>query len=149
MADTPTICAANHYGKWLLCRVSKTLGKGPKTLGKSFAECCTWQRTHGRENVGKGNFAECISSGTRQSLCRAKSRTRQNLSAVTEQGHNGRFAECQVLDTRQRNNICRAPALRHSAKMVTLPSAKYLALGKEVVFAECQMPGARQILFLC
>jgi hypothetical protein len=49
----------------------KTLGKTQKTLGKDFAECCTQQRTHGREIVGKGYFAECISSG---------------ISAVTEQG---------------------------------------------------------------
>jgi hypothetical protein len=80
-------------------------------------------------------------------LLSAKSRTRQNLSAVTEQGHNGRFAECQVLGTRQRNNLCRAPALRHSAKIVTLPSAKGLALGKYYLFAECRGPDTRQRFF--
>jgi hypothetical protein len=62
----------------------------------------------------------------------AKSRTRQNLSAVTEQAPNGRFAECRVLDTRQRNHLCRAPSTSHSAKKLSLPSAKKLALGKEI-----------------
>jgi hypothetical protein len=84
-----------------------------------------------------------------KSLPSAKSRTQQNLSAVTEQRHNGRFAECQVHGTRQRNNLCRAPTLRHSAKIVTLPSAKYLTLGKEEIFAECHGPSTQQRLLLC
>jgi len=52
------------------CRVSKTFGKGPNTLGKAFAECGTRQRAHGKILVGKGVFAKCFLSGTRQRLCR-------------------------------------------------------------------------------
>jgi hypothetical protein len=39
------------------------------------------------------------------------------------------------------------PALRHSAKIVTLPSARCLALGKYYFFAECQGPDTRQRFF--
>ena len=50
--------------------MSKTLGKGPNTLGKAFAECHTRQRAHGKILAGKEVFAECFLSGTRQRLCR-------------------------------------------------------------------------------
>jgi hypothetical protein len=64
----------------------------------------------------------------------AKCRTRQNLSAVTEQARNGRFAECQGPRTRQIFLLCRVQTLgkdcsdfaecRHSAKILQiLPSA--------------------------
>jgi hypothetical protein len=43
----------HHYRNRVLCRVSKTLGKGYFTLGKAFAECNTRQRTLGKD------FAEC------------------------------------------------------------------------------------------
>jgi len=46
------------------------LGKAQFTLGKGFAECCTRQRALGKKRVGKDVFAECLLSGTRQSLCR-------------------------------------------------------------------------------
>jgi hypothetical protein len=44
----------NHYRIQGLCRVSRTLGKAPITLGKDFAECNTRQRV-----LGKDVFAEC------------------------------------------------------------------------------------------
>jgi len=50
--------------------VSLTLGKGQNTLGKAFAECHTRQRAHGKILIGKGVFAECFLSGTRQRLYR-------------------------------------------------------------------------------
>jgi hypothetical protein len=62
----------SHYRNRILCRVSKTLGKGYFTLGKGFAECNTRQRT-----LGKGFFAECFFSDTRQRLCRVSKSTRQ------------------------------------------------------------------------
>jgi len=50
--------------------VSKTLGKGPNTLGKAFAEYHTRQRAHVKILADKEVFAECFLSGTRQRLCR-------------------------------------------------------------------------------
>jgi len=49
--------------------VSLALGKGLNTLGQAFAECHTRQRAHDKNLVGKGVFAECFLSGTRQRLC--------------------------------------------------------------------------------
>jgi hypothetical protein len=66
-----------HYRNRVLCRVSKTLGKGYFTLGKGFAECNTRQRTLGKDFIGKGFFAECFFSDTRQRLCRVSKNTRQ------------------------------------------------------------------------
>jgi hypothetical protein len=66
-----------HYRNRVLCRVSKTLGKGYFTLGKGFAECNTRQRTLGKDFIGKGFFAECFFSDTRQRLCRVPKSTRQ------------------------------------------------------------------------
>ena len=68
-----------HYRTAILCRVSQALSKGLFALGKGFAECCTRQRTLGKEAIGKGLFAEFFSSGTRQRLCRV-SGTRQNVN---------------------------------------------------------------------
>ena len=42
------------------------LGKEGFALGKAFAECCTPQRAVGISPHGKGLFAECRMSGTRQ-----------------------------------------------------------------------------------
>ena len=59
----------------------ETLGKRHKTLGKWFAECNTWRTALAKNSDGKANFAECLLSGTRQSLCRAKlkpKKTRKN-----------------------------------------------------------------------
>jgi hypothetical protein len=49
-----------HYRNRVLCRVSKTLGKGYFPLGKGFAECNTRQRTLGKYFIGKRFFAECF-----------------------------------------------------------------------------------------
>jgi len=58
--------------------VSKTLGKGPNTLGKAFAQCHTRQRAHGKILAGKGSlpsvfyralgkgFAECRHSAEKK-----------------------------------------------------------------------------------
>jgi len=59
----------SHYWNRALCLVFKTLGKRQKTLGKPFAECHTRQSRDGKKNDGKASFAECLFSGTRQSLC--------------------------------------------------------------------------------
>jgi hypothetical protein len=71
------LAATKHYRNRVLCRVSKTLGKGYFTLGKAFAECNTRQRTLGKDFIGKGFFAECFFSDTRQRLCRVLKSTRQ------------------------------------------------------------------------
>jgi hypothetical protein len=52
-----------HYRNRAFCRVSGT-------LGKRFAECYTRQRGVGTVFVGEGLFAECLTLGTRQSICR-------------------------------------------------------------------------------
>jgi hypothetical protein len=54
-----------------------TLGKGYFILGKGFAEYNTRQRTLGKDFIGKGFFAECFFSDTRQKLCRVSKSTRQ------------------------------------------------------------------------
>jgi hypothetical protein len=59
----------NHYRTQDLCRVSTTLGKALKTLGKGFAGCNTRQSALGIDYSGKDVFAECLLSGTRQKLC--------------------------------------------------------------------------------
>jgi len=46
--------------------MSEALGKDQITLGKAFAECGIWQRTHGKKLIGKALFVECLLSGTRQ-----------------------------------------------------------------------------------
>ena len=68
---------AIHYRTGLVCRVSNTLGKCPFALGKGFAECGTRQTTLGKKSDGEGTFAECLFSGTRQSLCRVSKGSRQ------------------------------------------------------------------------
>ena len=60
-------------------RVSNTLGKGSFALGKGFAECGTRQTALGKKSDGEGTFAECLFSGTRQSLCRVSKSTRQTF----------------------------------------------------------------------
>jgi hypothetical protein len=47
-----------HYRNHVLCRVSKTLGKGYFTLDKAFVECNTRQRILGKYFIGKGFFVE-------------------------------------------------------------------------------------------
>ena len=72
-----TITPINHYRTPWVCRVPETLGKRQKTLGKWFAECNTWRTALAKNSDGKANFAECLLSGTRQSLCRVPD-TRQS-----------------------------------------------------------------------
>jgi len=43
--------------------VSKTLGKGPNTLGKAFAECHTRQRAHGKILASKEILHGCYVHG--------------------------------------------------------------------------------------
>jgi hypothetical protein len=86
-----------HYRNQLLCRVSKTHGKGYSTLGKAFAECNTRQRTLGELYIGNSLFAEYYLSGTRQ----------RKVTVTAPSDGDGSFAECR---------------LWHSAKRSMLPS---------------------------
>ena len=52
------------------------------------------------------------------------------------------------LDTRQRWPLCRVSPTRHSAKWRPLMSAWPVALGKSVMFAECNGHCTRQSMFL-
>jgi hypothetical protein len=77
------------YRNQPLCRVSRALGKALNTLGKGFVECHTRQRAHGKEDVGKAVFAECLLSDTRQRLCRVSgTRQRPNRKILKKQEKN-------------------------------------------------------------
>jgi hypothetical protein len=68
---------SSHYRNRVLCRVSKTLGKGYFTLGKGFAECNTRQRTLGKYFIGKGLFAECFFRTLGKDFVECQKNTRQ------------------------------------------------------------------------
>ena len=53
------------------------LGKEGFALGKAFVECCTRQRVVGISLHGKGFFAECRMSGTRQRFTLGKIKMRK------------------------------------------------------------------------
>ena len=72
-----------HYRTPLVCRVSKTLGKIHKTLGKLFAECNTRRIALAINSSGKANFAECHLSGTRQIFCRVQFGSRRKETVIT------------------------------------------------------------------
>ena len=118
-----------HYRNRVLCRVSKTLGKGYFTLGKGFAECNTRQRTLGELYIGNSLFAEYFLSGTRQRLCRVPFGTRQRKVTVTAPSDgDGSFAECLRRHSAKTGpvdptaSLCAESPSRHSAKEVSLPS---------------------------
>ena len=92
-----------HYWIQALCGVPNALGKGYFALGKAFAECSTRQRASGKKSVGKELFAECLLSGTRQSLCRVQSRHSAKKSDRHSAGSVSTcFAECHVRGAQQR-----------------------------------------------
>ena len=63
-------------------------------LGKAFAECCTRQRVVGISLHGKGFFAECRMSGTRQRISRVSRRLSAKKSRRDGQVTVTCFAEC-------------------------------------------------------
>jgi len=67
------------------------LGKEGFALGKAFAECCTRQRAVGISLHGKGFFAECRMSGTRQRISRVPRR-----HSAKKSRRDGPFAECHA-----------------------------------------------------
>ena len=142
-----------HYRIQLLCRVPQALDKGRYTLGKAFAECYTRQRVLGKRFIGKDFFAECQSD------------TRQRKVAVTaalpsvKVKHSAKVAALPSavdLDTRQRWPLCLVSPARHSINRRPLPSAWTVALGKAMMFAECNgictwqsmFPGTSQVVTL-
>jgi len=150
-----------HYRTQVLCRVSQTLGKDRKTLGKLLAECSTRQSAHGLSSTGEAGFAECLFSGTRQTfaVCQVAlgkkswngtdGRTVElaNGTANWRTGLVENFAECHMLGTRQRFKLRRVPSWQHSTKFEYVPTATRPALGKVSDFAECQSNCTRRILF--
>ena len=142
-----------HYRTQVLCRVSQTLGKGRKTLGKLLVECSTRQSAHGLSSTGEAGFAECLFSGTRQTfaVCQVA------LGKKSWNGTDGRTGELANGTANWRTGrpngtgrkLCRVPYSRHSAKIQTSPSANLAALGEVWVFAECQASGTRRSLDLC
>ena len=79
----PVIRHLDHYRTPWVCRVSETLGKIPKTLGKLFAECNTRWTALAINSSGKANFAECHLSGTRQPFCRVQFSSRRKETVIT------------------------------------------------------------------
>ena len=77
----------------------------------------------------KITFAEYVYLGTRQSVHSAKAPALPSAFLLAL-GKDGRFVECQILDTRQSLGLCRVPVIGHSAKRSCLPSVFYLTLGK-------------------
>ena len=86
-----------HYWRRALCRVPVALGKGSFALGKAFAECNTRQRASVESPSGKGYFAECQISGTRQRFDAVGRRPTPSIFLKKL------FAECHSSGTRQRN----------------------------------------------
>jgi hypothetical protein len=105
-----------------------------------------------KKQIKMGNschFAECLHSAkSEESLPSVRSTAlgkeaiwhsakKQSLLSARSMalGKDFFFAECQVLGTRQSNNLCRVPQRRRSAKIISLPSAVDLALGKPSVMS--------------
>ena len=137
----------------------KILDKGRYTLDKAFAECYSRQRVLGKQFIGKNLFAECTLSGD---FAECQSDTRQRKVAMTASAtmtaalpsvkvkHSTKVASLPSVvdsDTRQRWPLCRVPPARHSANRRPLPSAWPVALGKSVMFAECNGLCTRQSMF--
>jgi len=113
------------------------LGKEGFALGKAFAECCTRQRAVGISLHGKGFFAECRMSGTRQRISRVPRR-----HSAKKSRRDGQVTVTAPLPSATR---------RHSAKkcvfyfifLKCFAECLHLALGKAcflffwIFFAEC------------
>jgi len=97
--------------------VPVALGKGSFALGKAFAECNTRQRASVESPSGKGCFAECQISGTRQ-----------RFDAV------GRRPTPSIFFKKNSLPSATAPALDKEIYFFNL-------------FAECHNTGTRQMVF--
>lgn len=62
---------------------SGMLGNGQNPLGKDCADRGSRQRPHDTTMIGKGLFAESLSSGTWQPLCRGLNRLSAKKGRVT------------------------------------------------------------------
>ena len=118
-----------HYRTQALCRVPVTLGKSPYTLGKAFTECNSRQRSLDKSGDGKGLFAECLLSGTRQRLCRVPVNHSAKKSCLTASiDGDGHFAERLTGGPRQ--SPPSLPSVTLGKGREALPSALLVALGK-------------------
>ena len=140
----------------------EALGKCRYTLGKAFPECYIRQRALGKQFIGKDLFAEYTLSALSKGFAECQSDIRQRKVAVTVSAtvtaalpsvkvkHSAKVAALPSAidsDTRQRWPLCRVPPARHSANRRPLPSAWPVALGKSVMFAECNGLCTRQSMF--
>lgn len=84
----------DHYQKSHVCQVPGTLDKGPNTLGKRFAECCTKKNLLVKLCAGK-HFATLPSAeiDTRQTFSDKKN-TVPPLATGTASNHNSAAAVC-------------------------------------------------------
>jgi hypothetical protein len=80
--------ASVHYWNCVIRRVPRTLGKGPKTVSKTFAECCTRQKPPDVHLSGKQEFAESHLSDTRQKLCREPDTVTRQRKVIRRNGAN-------------------------------------------------------------
>ena len=118
----------SNYRTRVVCRVSRTLGKGPIALGIRFAESRTRQRALGKQRDGKAGFAECFLSGTRQRLCRVHFDTRQkNKREIKKNGLRHRRC-CSHAGRRRRCSRCRRSSRRRSTRRPPRADAPRAAL---------------------
>ena len=99
--------------------------------------------------LGKG-FAGCQSNTRQRKVAVTASATVTAALPSVKVKHSAKVPDLPSaidLDTRQRWPLCRVSPTRHSAKWRHLPSAWTVALGKSVMFAECNGHCTRQSMF--
>ena len=142
-----------HYRRRLLCRVPQALGKGRYILGKGRSVSSLSAKTSLPSAIyrapGKA-FAECQSDTRQRKVAVTASATMMAALPSVNVKHSAKVPDLPSaidLDTRQRWPLCRVSPTRHSAKWRPLMSAWPVALGKSVMFAECDGHCTRQSMF--
>jgi hypothetical protein len=105
--STKTLPSVIHCRNRLLCRVPQALVKALKTLGKRFAECDTRERGLDKLYIGNDLFAECIMSGTQQTVCRVPSGARQRKVTMTSTSDDDKNLSSVINYTQERGSLCR------------------------------------------
>ena len=105
----------------------------------------------GKQFIGKDLFVEYTLSGTRQRKVAVTASATVTVALLSVKvKHSAKVAALSSAidsDTQQRWPLCRVPPARHSANRRPLPSAWPVALGKSVMFAECNGLCTRQSMF--
>ena len=123
---------------------SVTLGKG-RSVNSLSAKTSLPSALY--RTLGKG-FAECQFDTRQRKVAVTASATVMAALPSVKVKHSAKvpaLPSAVDLDTRQRWPLCRVSPTRHSAKWRPLPSAWTVALGKSMMFAECNC--TRQSMF--